>query len=169
MYVQEFGTDIKIAKCFSVYGKGQKIEGVRKVIPTFIMNALLNQSLEIYGSGDQKVDLIHVEDTAEALSRLGEFENLEKGEKVEIGSGEHITINSLAEMVIELAGSRSGIVHVPMREGETPESLVVADTTKMYRLLNFYPHVDLEDGLKDAIEWYRATYLGQRPFVSLVS
>jgi nucleoside-diphosphate-sugar epimerase len=71
-------------------------------------------------------------------------------------------------MIIRLADSKSKIEHLPMRSGEPLDAQVVADTTKMVRLLHFEPTVELEDGLKETVDWYRREYFpSKKPFISL--
>lgn len=156
MYTQMYGCDFRAGRLYSLYGPGQKTKehGVQKAVPTFIMQALNNEPVTIFGTGKQTADFIHIADAAEAFAILGHTEKL-SGESVDIGSGQEIEINFLAEMIIRLVGSKSKIEHIPMRTGEPLNARVVADTTKMATLLNFTPKVALEEGMKETIDWYR--------------
>jgi UDP-glucose 4-epimerase len=168
MYAQIYGCDFRAGRFYSLYGPGQKTKehGIQKAVPTFIMQALNNEPVTIFGTGNQTADFIHVSDAAEAFARLGHTENLH-GEIIDIGTGRETEINFLAEMIIRLVGSNSKIVHIPMRTGEPLNARVVADTTKMATLLHFTPQVSLEDGIKETIEWYKFNIFMQQPFISV--
>lgn len=166
MYAQMHGLDFRAGRFFSLYGPGQKIHGVQKAIPTFIVRALGNEPIPVFGTGNQTADFIHAEDATEALVILGHMENAH-GEIVEIGTGEPTTVNFLANLIIKLCKSKSKIEHIPMRSGEPLDAQVVADTSKMTTLLQFSPKITLEDGLKETIDWYRKKYFDQNTFVSM--
>ncbi len=168
MYAGEYAVDTRAARFFSLYGPGQKTKdhGVQKAIPTFIMSALNNEPLPIFGTGKQTADFIHAQDATQAMAILGHLEGL-KGEVVEIGTGIPTEINFLAEMIIRFADSKSKIEHLPMRSGEPLNAQVVADTTKMVNLLGFKPTITLEDGLKETVDWYQHKYFDSKRFVSI--
>lgn len=162
VYRELHGVDVRTAKMFNLYGPGQHVgEGHPiKIVPTFVMSALQGLPVEVFGSGNQTLDPMHVEDTAKALVLMGQLQNL-NGETIQIGSGDDVTVNFLAEMIVALTDSSSPVVHIPMRSGEPDNATkVVADTTKMTNLLHFSPTVSLEDGLRETIEWYRREYFG---------
>jgi len=166
MYFKEHGVDIRIGRFFNFYGPGQKIEHVQKAVPNFIMKALQNEPIPIYGSGNQTGDFIHTDDAVKAIAILGTLEGL-NGETIEVGTGQETSVNFLAETIIRFTDSRSITEHLPMRNGEDPETHLAADTRKMTSLLRFKPSVGLEDGLKATIDWYRHKYFPERqPFTS---
>jgi len=156
MYNIENGTKIAVVRGLNAYGPYQKHAPVRKVIPNFCLPALRNEPITIYGSGEQVMDFIFVDDLADILCRalLAEHDAYES--VIEAGSGNKTTINYIAEKIIELSGSQSTIEHVPMRPGEIPDSVVVADIKTLkplkYRAADFTP---LADGLKRTIDFYR--------------
>lgn len=167
MYAQMFGCDFRVGRLYSLYGPGQKIKedgSVQKAVPTFIMQALNNEPVTIFGTGRQTADFMYISDAAEAFAILGHTENL-SGEFVDIGTGQETEINFLADLIIRLAGSNSKIKHIPMRTGEPLDARVVANTTKMATLLHFTPQVSLEDGMRETIHWYRSNIFQKRPFV----
>jgi len=156
MYNKEHHTKIVVVRGLNAYGPYQKHKPVRKVIPNFVLPALRNQPIIIYGSGEQIMDFIYVEDLAEILCRALLSEHSAYGYVIEAGSGNKTTINYIAEKIIELAGSKSQIEHVPMRPGELADSVVVADT-KTLRPLKYKPadFTEINDGLKKTIDFYR--------------
>lgn len=159
-------TDVRIGRFFSVYGPKQKKEGVQKAVPTFIMKALQNEPLPVFGSGEQTADHIFVTDATQAFILLGQIDGLQ-GQTVEIGTGKAPTVNFLAEKIIELTGSSSTIAHLPMRTGEPENSHVQANPSSMITLLQFKPQVSLEDGLRETINWYKKEYLDSYRLISV--
>lgn len=166
MYTRMFGVDIRVGQFYSFYGPGQESHGVQKAIPTFIMHALQNKPIPVYGDGEQAADFIYVSDACEAIAILGHSEGLD-GEVIEIGSGEPTKINFLAETIIHLTDSRSTIEHLPMRSGEPLGTQIVADISKMSELLQLNPRVSLEDGLRETIAWFQRTYFDKTTFFSI--
>lgn len=140
-----------VVRAFHVYGPHQKPPAphgkatVRKIIPSFVCRALTGMPLEVWGDGKQTIDLIHVEDVARTLVDAldGPY-----GTVLHAGTGIGTTVVECAELVIELCGSESGIVHLPMRPGEPEGDVVVAEDPCRYTW-------DLVDGLEATIPWYR--------------
>ena len=156
MYNAEYGTRIAVVRGLNAYGPYQKHKPVRKVIPNFVLPALRNEPIIIYGSGRQIMDFIYVADLAEILCRALLDDHDTYNSVIEAGSGRNTTINYIAETVIKLSGSSSTINHLPMRAGETKNSIVVADTNTL-EPLNYGPTdmVSLEKGLTWTIDYYR--------------
>jgi UDP-glucose 4-epimerase len=134
MYNNDRGTKINIVRAMNAYGPRQVPASpygpakVRKITPSFICRALSDHDIEIYGSGEQISDMIYVTDVAEALVRS--MEAAMRGDLVpvvEIGPSQSNTVNEVARLIVELSGSASRIVHVPMRPGEIPGATVVAN------------------------------------------
>jgi nucleoside-diphosphate-sugar epimerase len=123
------GQPITVVRAFHAYGPGQKacpphgIGTVRKIIPSFVCRALTGIPLEVYGSGEQEIDLVHAEDVAEVL--VGALDG-PHGQVVEAGTGKATRVLDAARAVIEACGSSSPVVHLPMRPGEPERSRVVA-------------------------------------------
>ena len=152
MYNEAFNTKITTLMGRNAYGPRQKWAHVQKVVPTFIVRALKNEDIVIWGDGEQVIDLIHANDLAEACliamdKRLPEV--------IDLGSGIPVKVKALAEKVIELTGSKSNIKYIPMRKGEPFRSITLADTEKATNLLEFKIKTSLDDGLRAAINWYR--------------
>jgi UDP-glucose 4-epimerase len=135
---------------FNIYGPEQKIDSsYASVIPIFITKALRNENLIIYGNGKQTRDFIYIEDIINALILASE-----KGSGVfNIGSGKPTSINELSNLIIELANSKSKIIHEKEREGDIIHSL--SDISKANKILGFKPIYDLRTGLIETIEWFR--------------
>jgi len=156
MYNKEHKTKIAVVRGLNAYGPWQKHKPVRKVIPNFVLPAIRNEPITIYGSGEQIMDFIYVDDLADILCRALLIEHKAYDYVIEAGSGQKTSINFIAEKIIELASSRSEINHVDMRPGEIPDSVVLADI-KTLKALKYTASsfTDLESGLKKTIEFYR--------------
>lgn len=156
MYNAEHGTQIAVVRGLNAYGPYQKHKPIRKVIPNFILPALRNETITIYGSGGQIMDFIYVADLAEILCRALLDDHGIYNSVIEVGSGRNTSINHIAERVINLSGSKSIIEHKPMRAGEETDSVVVANV-KTLEPLGFGPNdmVGLGDGLAQTIKYYR--------------
>jgi len=123
MYREIYGFKCVITRPFNVYCPGELLKEYRKAIPYFIIAALKNKPLEVFGTGEQTMDAIYIDDVVEAL--ILSAEKMPK-EVVEIGTGKPIKVIDLARKIIELTGSKSKVVYKPMRKGETfPSQLFV--------------------------------------------
>jgi len=144
--------DITILKIFEAYGPRQKMKNYRKVIPYFITQALKNEPLEVYGNGEQHIDLIYVNDLAKIIIQA--TRNNKKINKVlDCGSGNPITVNELAKKIIKLTNSKSEILHVKMRLGEEPETRLKANTKDLN--IDTNKLTSLDDGLMETINYYK--------------
>ena len=153
MYHQYFGLDVSVVRGLNAYGAGQHWGSVRKVVPTFIVQAINNEPLCIYGSGKQIADFIHVEDMVEIMIRI--WEKNVWGKVIDAGTGVPTTINELVATIIRLAGSSSKIDYLPMRKGEPDNAIALANPADALQLLDFYPKIRLEEGMKETVEWYK--------------
>jgi len=151
MYQEIYGFRVVITRPFNVYGPREYLTEYRKAIPYFIVAALTNKPLEVFGDGEQTMDAIYVSDAVKALTLC-----IEKSpeETVEIGSSEPIKVKALAKKTIEITNSKSEVLYKPMRKGETSPQYICANGN-MEQLLGFKPMIGLEEGLKKTVEWYR--------------
>lgn len=158
MYYEQFGLPTVSVKWFNVYGPQQSFH-CQKAVPFFIRWALRNEPLEIWGSGEQTMDLIYVEDAVRATVLIGEAKDLE-GSTVEVGVGKETTVNELAGLIKKITDSNSRVLHLPMRAGETLNTKLVANTEAL-RSLNFRPKYTLKKGLEQTCGWYRKQLTAQ--------
>jgi UDP-glucose 4-epimerase len=119
-YNHTHGVPVTHVRAFNVYGPGQA-HGPghpRKIIPAFSIEGWRNEPLKIWGDGEQVVDLIHVNDVAriflDALNAPGNCEI------IEAGTGTSMTVNEVADFILEITGSTAGVEHLSMRRGEIP-------------------------------------------------
>lgn len=154
MYYREFGLNTKIIKWFNVYGPRQKTTGVQKAIPTFIVQALKNKPLTVFGNGRQTMDLIWVGDTIEATIRVAKSSQC-TGKIIEVGSGREVSVNKITKTIINLTNSQSEIIHLPMRRGETENTKICADLSLLKKYTRYIPKTSLKKGLLKTIEYYK--------------
>lgn len=127
------------------FGKGHP----QKIVPTFAYCALNGLDLPVWGSGNQRVDLIHVDDIARVLVDAMAFGD---DQTFDAGTGTALTVNEVAELIIDLADSESQIKYLPMRPGEI-ETKICA-TGEGWDLLAYKPEFRLAD-LQATVDAYR--------------
>lgn len=157
-YARQKDVPIIITRLFNTVGPRQTGR-YGMVVPTFVSQALAGEPITVFGSGDQSRCFSHVADVVESLVRLiGEPSAV--GEVFNIGSDREISINDLAELVREAAGSESPIVHIPYSEayaeGFEDMQRRVPDVTKLARTIGYRPETPLERIIADVIEERRA-------------
>ncbi|MEM3872180.1 MAG: GDP-mannose 4,6-dehydratase [Nitrososphaeria archaeon] len=133
-----------ILRLFNVFGPGQGISGYAGVITKFV-NCLKNGRRPIiFGDGLQTRDFIHVNDVCHAIE--ASFKTKYVNEKFNVGSGNEVKIIDLAKMIMSIANFDEEPSFAPKRVGEIRFSC--ADISKAKKLLNFYPKLSLEEGLR---------------------
>jgi nucleoside-diphosphate-sugar epimerase len=181
MFNRERGTRCNIVRLVNAYGPRQTIAPpygaakVRKITPSFTCRALTGAPIEVYGDGTQVSDMVWVRDGAEALVRSLEaaHDGAVLDRAVEVGSVDHTQVRDVAAEVIKAAAALGfppvGIVNLPMRPGETPDTPVIADTSTLAGIgmdpANLKP---LADGIAETVKWYADNWLptwqaGQAP------
>jgi UDP-glucose 4-epimerase len=146
-----YGVPVSHVRAFNAFGPGQK-HGPghpRKIIPAFASAAWRGEPIIIWGDVEQTVDLIHTRDLAAVLCDAIRYGN---DETFDGGTGLALTVNEVAEMVIELADSKSEVQHLPMRRGEAPTKIVA--TGEGWDRLGWQPRFCTVD-LEDTVGWYR--------------
>ena len=153
MYQQNYGMSIAVLKWFNAYGPRQHLYPVRKAVPMFIVQAMYNKPLQVFGDGLQTVDMIYVEDVARVA--LGATRKLGKiGRILDLGSGIPITVKELAELIIKHTNSKSKIAYLPMRAGEPEKSNIAANVEPLKKHLDVdFTQFDL--GIKKTFEYYK--------------
>lgn len=149
-YRDEHGLDVRVARIFNTYGPRMRLDDGR-VIPNFMKQALTGKDLTVYGDGKQTRSFCYVSDMIDGLVALLESDTQEP---VNIGNPDERTINELAEVVLEVTGSESGITH-----GELPPQdpqVRRPDISKARSELGWEPDVGLEEGLKKSIEYFES-------------
>ena len=145
-YWKTYGLPVSIIRPFNTYGPRHTYD----VIPKFIQLALENKPLTIYGDGKQSRDFTYVTDTVEGFLLMASRKEA-VGQAVNFGNGKDYTINQTAELIKNLSGSKSEIVHVEERKAEVNK--LICDYSLAKKLFGWEPKVSLEEGLRRNIEW----------------
>ncbi len=148
-----YGHPTGIIRNFNTYGENQNIWGYSAVVPHFIEKALKGEDLPLHNGGEQTRDFQYVKDAVHAYWLFIEKRKELSGECFNAGTGKQTSIEELANMIIELTGSRSKAVVTKGRSADL-ESLE-ADITETVEKLGWQPCYTLEEGLKRTIEWYK--------------
>ena len=151
-YHRQNKVDIRVMRIFNTYGPRMHPNDGR-VVSNFIMQALRNEKLTLYGKGDQTRSFCFVDDLIDGMVRLMEQEDIIG--PVNIGNPGEFTIKELAEQVITLTGSKSGIVYKPLPSDDPRQRC--PDITLAKKKLHWQPKIKLAEGLKKTIEYFRST------------
>jgi UDP-glucuronate decarboxylase len=149
-YRRQHKLPIKVARIFNTYGPGMHPADGR-VVSNFVIQALRNENITVYGEGQQTRSFCYVDDLVEGLLRLMETQDNVTG-PINIGNPVEFTIRQLAEQVIELTGSSSKIVFHPLPQDDPKQRR--PDISLAKDLLAWQPKVQLRDGLKKTIAYF---------------
>src|SRR5262250_1752093 len=149
-YRRQHRLPIKVARIFNTYGPCMHPNDGR-VVSNFIMQALRNEDITVYGDGNQTRSFCYVDDLVDGLIRLMGTSDDVTG-PVNLGNPVEFTIRELAESVIGLTGSSSKIVYRPLPEDDPKQRC--PDISLAKRLLGWEPSVQLRDGLMKTIEYF---------------
>jgi len=149
-YRRQHRLPIKVARIFNTYGPGMHPSDGR-VVSNFIIQALRNEDITIYGEGNQTRSFCYVNDLVDGLMRLMETPDDVTG-PVNLGNPVEFTIRQLAETVIALTGSSSKIAYRPLPEDDPRQRC--PDISLAQKLLAWAPRVQLRDGLIKTIEYF---------------
>lgn len=150
-YHREFGTKIKIIRIFNTYGpKMDQKDG--RVVSNFIIQALKNEDITVYGKGNQTRSFCYVDDLIRGIILMMNSSDEISG-PVNLGNPGEFTILDLAETVIRKTNSSSKIIYCPL-PGDDPTQRR-PDIAKAKKLLSWEPLIDLEHGLDSTIQYYR--------------
>jgi UDP-glucuronate decarboxylase len=151
-YYHQNNVRIKIARIFNTYGPGMSANDGR-VVSNFIVQALKNENITIFGDGKQTRSFQYIDDLVEALMRLMNTDDSITG-PVNIGNPNEFTILELAEQVIQITNSKSKIIHLPLPEDDPTQRQ--PDISLAKKLLNNWePKIELKDGLLKTIEYFK--------------
>lgn len=153
VFYRIYGLETVILRYFNVFGPRQNlVSQYAAAIPRFIKAILNRKSPTIYGDGEQSRDFTFVENVVEANILACREEKI-TGEIFNIGGGRSTTINQLAELISRLLDKNIEPIYTDPRPGDVRHSL--ADITKARRLLSYQPRINLKEGLKRTLKWYR--------------
>ncbi len=152
-YYRQHNVKIKVVRIFNTYGPNMLPDDGR-VVSNFIVQALQNKDITIYGDGSQTRSFQYIDDLIEGMVRMMNTENFTG--PVNLGNPEEFSIKALAGKVLELIPeSRSKIIYKPLPADDPKQRR--PDITLARKKLNWQPSISLEEGLKKTIEYFRKT------------
>jgi nucleoside-diphosphate-sugar epimerase len=165
MYHTYRGTKTVLLRAMNVYGPHQGVVK-QKIVPDFIVNALLETPLTIYGDGKQIVDMTHVDDLADVILRC--LEQQAWGSEMDVGTGVPATVLEVAKALEDILQKPLELHMVPMRIGEPTNSVSLADCSAMKCILDYYPATPWRKGLEQTVDWYVGNLDKIRSLISAV-
>ncbi len=148
-YHNQNKVDIRVIRIFNTYGPRMLVNDGR-VVSNFVVQALKNAPISIYGAGDQTRSFCYVSDLVDGILRMMDLDGFHG--PVNLGNPGEFTIKQLAELVIELTGSKSGIEYHPLPENDPVRRR--PDISLAQARLNWKPVVSLREGLAHTIAYF---------------
>lgn len=164
-YHRQHGVDIRVARIFNTYGPRMHPNDGR-VVSNFIVQALQGKDITLYGDGLQTRSFCYVEDLIEAFMRFMNANTALDGKSaylgpINIGNPGEFTIRELAEIVIDLTGSKSKITYHPLPKDDPMQRQPNITLAKKY-LDNWEPKIQLKDGLRRTIKYFDALFVNSK-------
>ena len=150
-YQRQYGVDIRVARIFNTYGPRMAVNDGR-VVSNFIVQALKNENITIYGDGTQVRSFCYVDDLVAGLVSLFFTEGIEG--PVNLGNPSPLNMVDLAQEIISMTDSRSQLVFesLPLDDPNTREP----DIGKATKMLDWWPVIPLSDGLQRTIKYFQS-------------
>jgi UDP-glucuronate decarboxylase len=150
-YHEQNKVRIKIARIFNTYGPKMNVNDGR-VVSTFIVQALKGENITIFGDGSHTRSFQYIDDLVDGLIKLMDTQDSFIG-PVNLGNPVEFTIKSLAEKVIQMTGSKSKIVYLPLPVDDPKQRR--PDISLALKELKWQPAISLETGLAKTVEYFR--------------
>ena len=150
-YGRQFGTKIKVIRIFNTYGPRMNIEDGR-VVSNFIVQALKNEPLTVYGDGSQTRSFCYIDDLIEGIMRMMQTDESFTG-PVNLGNPEEVTVLEVAKLVLELTCSKSEIEFRPLPQDDPKRRK--PDITLARQTLGWEPMAKLEEGFITTIQYFK--------------
>jgi dTDP-glucose 4,6-dehydratase len=147
-YHRKHGLDTRIARNFNSFGPRMRADDGR-VVPTFISQALAGRPLTVYGDGTQTRSLQYVDDLVEGVFLLMRSRETRP---VNIGNPVEYTVREIAEMIVELSGSRSELSYGPLPQDDPKRRC--PDISRARELLGWEPRTPATEGLRKTLAWF---------------
>jgi len=155
-YLRQNKVDVKIVRIFNTYGPRMAVNDGR-VISNFIVQAIKNKPLTVFGDGSQTRSFCYVADLVQAINKMMKLDNLTG--PVNLGNPKEYPIQEVAEMVIKLTKSSSRIVHKPLPPDDPIRRS--PDISLARKKLAWEPKINLEEGLLITIDYFRKKLKGE--------
>ncbi len=150
-YLRSYGAQVRIARIFNTYGPRMDVQDGR-VVSNFIVQALQNKPITLYGGGDQTRSFCYVDDLVRGLWLLA-TKKCENGSVINLGNPNEKKIKEIAQIIKQLTQSRSSIVEEPIDEDDPKKRK--PDITRAQTILEWQPSVELTVGLTKTIDYFR--------------
>lgn len=151
-YHRQYSTAIKLIRIFNTYGPNMNIDDGR-VISNFIVQALRNEDITVYGSGLQTRSFCYIDDLLEGMTKMMESDSSFLG-PVNLGNPEEFTMLSLAELIISMTNSKSKIEFKPLPSDDPARRKPLIDLAK--QKLKWEPKINLQTGLTKTIKYFES-------------
>jgi UDP-glucuronate decarboxylase len=150
-YNRQHDLDIKVVRIFNTYGPNMHPNDGR-VVSNFIMQALTNEDITVYGNGEQTRSFCYIDDLVSGMMKMMSSEKTTTG-PINLGNPVEFKIIELAQMIIKLTNSKSKIINkgLPIDDPVRRKP----DISKAKKYLDWEPHVDVIDGLKETIAYFK--------------
>jgi UDP-glucuronate decarboxylase len=150
-YRRQYNTDIRVVRIFNTFGPGMAV-GDGRVVSNFIVQALTNKPITIYGSGNQTRSFCYVSDLVDGIVKTLELSD-EIDKPINLGNPTEHTMMELADMVVELTGSNSKVEfkQLPLDDPQQRRP----DISRAKSLLNWEPQIEISKGITETISYFR--------------
>jgi UDP-glucuronate decarboxylase len=149
-YHRQHGVRIKVVRIFNTFGP-RMLPNDGRVVSNFIVQALLGNPITLYGNGLQTRAFCYVDDLVDGLVRVMGTKDSVTG-PINLGNPQEMTVRALAELVIDLVGSRSSLIFQKLPADDPKQRC--PDITLAQQVLGWQPRVQLKDGLRRTIEYF---------------
>src|SRR6476619_5061182 len=158
-YTEDFGLDTRVVRFHNIFGPLGTYDGGREKSPAAICRKIALASdgddIEVWGDGEQTRSYCYIDDCVEGIYRLM---HSEYGLPLNLGTDHMVTINELAQMVMDAAGKSVSIVHIDGPQGVRGRN---SDNTRLREVLGWEPGIKLEDGLAETYRWIEKQVAGR--------
>lgn len=150
-YMRQENVDVRVARLFNTYGPRMAVEDGR-VVSNFIVQALRNENLTIYGDGSQTRSFCYVDDLVRGILKLLQLPT-RVGEPTNLGNPNEFTMLELADMVLQESKSNSAIIQLPLPLDDPKQRC--PDISKAQELLDWSPTVELKEGIARTVQYFK--------------
>ncbi len=149
-YHHQYGVDIRVVRIFNTYGPRMSINDGR-VVSNFIVQALRNQDLTMYGEGNQTRSFCYVDDLIDGIINFMNYQGKDFG-PINLGNPSEFTMLELANKIIKLTNSKSKIIYQDIPVNDPTQRKPVIDRAR--NLIHFSPKINLDQGLTKTIDYF---------------
>ena len=152
-YNRQVGIPIKVARIFNTYGpRMHHADG--RVVSNFIVQALNDDPITIYGNGEQTRSFCYMDDLIEGFIKMMDNTSEDVIGPINLGNPKEFTIAELAQTVIKMTGSKSKIIQQPLPMDDPKQRQ--PDISKARKLLDWEPRIELEEGIEKTIDYFKS-------------